>query len=96
MCVWAELKPRATRPEPAVLYRQAMGCPGYSQTGRVISRAVALYIYGSVLVPVEAFMATETRLCFQVPNLEVMCKKGNKENKEAMNSGTVVSYRCVK
>lgn len=54
-----------------------------------------LHIYGTVLMSVEALMSTYT-LCFHVPNPELTCKKENEENKESINSGTVVSYRCVK
>lgn len=88
MCVWAELKPRATWLEPAVLCRQAPGCLSH----RVISTATAPHIYGSVLMP----PCPHSHLCFQVPNPEVESKKENKENKGSINSASVVSCRCVK
>lgn len=43
----------------------------------------------------NALMSTQT-LCSQVPNPEVVSKKENKKTKESINSGSVVSYRCVK
>lgn len=82
MCVWAELKPRATfelEREPTVLYRQAIGCLRCSHTWRVISRAILLHIYGNVFMPIQALICPY-RHCFSSAESRAnLLKKRNKE-----------------
>lgn len=88
MCVWAELKPRATWLEPAGLCRQAPGCLRY----RVISTATALHIYGSLLMPPCPHSHCVPKGLIRRQGV----KKENKENKGSINSASAVSCRCVK
>lgn len=88
MCVWAELKPRATWLEPAELCRQAPGC----LSSGVISTATALHIYGSVLMPRCPHSHCISKCLIRRQRV----KKENKENKGSINSALVVSCGCVK